>query len=248
MEKKYWVPALEKADGILRLLADEPDTLRLIDISERLGIHKSSMFSLLQTMEALGWVSRDKANTYALGPAFARLGGSYYRDNDLISAFRREAQQSKLAIGETIQLARLEGSDVLYLAKVEAPTPVRLASEPGMKFPAHATALGKAMLATLTDTELQTLYPVSSLPSLTPFTLTARESLFSQLAEIRRLGCAYDEQEAVVGFCCVAAPIRSSQSTSVAVSCSMPLHLWETKRELAQTELFRLAARLSALN
>ncbi len=85
----------------------------------------------------------------------------------MIDRFRKEASITKHIIKETIQLAKLEGREVLYLAKEEMPSPVRLASEPGIKFPAHATALGKVMLAFQDRAELDALYTSGELePSL----------------------------------------------------------------------------------
>jgi DNA-binding IclR family transcriptional regulator len=246
MERKYWVPAVEKADAVLRAVAERPYRLRLIDLSVSLGIHKSSLFSLLATLEELGWIAKDESDTYGLGPAMGRFGNAYLRNNDLIRSFHREAPSAARAIGETVQLARLDGSEVLYIAKEEVPTPVRLASDPGMKFPAHATALGKALLSGLADEALRGLYPQPELQALTPYGLTHTEQLFREVAEARQSGYAFDRQEAVVGFCCVAAPIRGSGGQAVAaVSASMPVHVWEEKREKACREIVKLAERLS---
>ncbi|KIL41479.1 IclR family transcriptional regulator [Gordoniibacillus kamchatkensis] len=248
MDNKYRVPAVEKADAVLQAIADRPHRLRLIDLSAELGIHKSSLFSLLATMEALRWVIKDDADTYALGSAMARFGGAYARHNDLVRAFHREAPAAAAAIGETVQLARLEGTEVLYLAKEEVPSPIRLASDPGMKFPAHATALGKALLSGRSERELHALYPEPQLQPLTPYGITAVEALLQEVEQARRGGCAFDLQEAVIGFCCVAAPIRDARGDiAAAVSASMPVHMWESKRDAAREHIVRLAARLSNL-
>lgn len=248
MDQKYRVPAVEKADGVLQAIAGRPHRLRLIDLSAELGIHKSSLFSLLATMEALRWVVKDDADTYALGPAMGRFGGAYASNNDLVRAFHREAPAAARAIGETIQLARLEGAEVLYLAKEEVPSPIRLASDPGMKFPAHATALGKALLSGRTEAELRALYPEPKLEPLTPYTVTTVEALLLEVEEAKRTGCAFDRQEAVIGFYCVAAPVRDARGGhAAAVSASMPAHMWESKQLMAREHIVKLAARLSNL-
>ncbi|MFH5185798.1 IclR family transcriptional regulator [Paenibacillus sp. TAB 01] len=247
MEKKYWVPALEKANDVLQLIAEQPSKLKLIDLSKQLGINKSSMFSLLTTMEALEWVIREPESTYSLGARLGLVGNAFFKQFSLIDRFRKEAGVTKHTIQETIQLAKLDRTEVLYLAKEEMPAPVRLASEPGMKLPAHVTALGKAMLAALDETELDALYPEEALlPETTPHTIRTRSELKEQLAIARKQGYAFDLQEAVMGFCCVAAPVRDAQGRTVAaISCSMFQHEWEQKRELAQREICALAARLS---
>lgn len=247
MDNKYSVPALERADGVLQAVAAEPGKLRMIDLSRRLDVHKSSMFSLLHTMEALGWLVRDVGDTYRLGNAFARYGSSYLRHFRLPQLFHKEAASAIAAIGETMQLARLEGRDVLYLAKEEAPAPVRIVSEPGMLFPAHATGLGKALLAELSDDELNALFPEAELPAQTPYTLADKRKLQDDLARIRAKGYSLDLQESIVGFCCVAAVVRDYYGKAeAAVSFSMPLHQWEVKKDAAREEIIALAARLSA--
>ncbi|UQZ83238.1 Pectin degradation repressor protein KdgR [Paenibacillus konkukensis] len=247
MEKKYWVPALEKADVVLQAISGQPSKLKLIDLSKQLGINKSSMFSLLNTMETLEWVVREAEGTYSLGSKLGFIGNVFFKQFSLIDRFRKEASVTKHTIQETIQLAKLEQRDVLYLAKEEMPSPVRLASEPGMKLPAHATALGKAMLAALDPAEVEALYPNEELgQELTLHTIKSRRELMEQLAAIRDQGHACDLQEAVMGFCCVAAPVRDAQGKVIAaISCSMFQHEWEQKREQASREICALAGRLS---
>jgi DNA-binding IclR family transcriptional regulator len=247
MDKKYWVPALEKANDILLVISGQPSKLKLIDLSKHLGINKSSMFSILNTMEQLEWVVREAEGTYSLGSKLGFIGNAFFKQFSLIERFRKEAAVTKHTIQETIQLASLDRHEVLYLAKEEMPSPVRLASEPGMKLPAHVTALGKAQLAYLGAAAIESLFPQEELsPCPTPHTLKKRSDLISQLELSRTEGVAYDLQEAVMGFCCVAAPVRDMQGKVIAaISCSMFQHEWEQKRELAQKEICALAARLS---
>ncbi|TDF98642.1 IclR family transcriptional regulator [Paenibacillus piri] len=246
MEKKYWVPALEKAQAIIRLVAEEPARLKLTDLCKRLDISKSSMFSLLQTMEALQWLSRDRSDTYTLGMHFGIMGNAFFRQFDLIDAFRKEAPACMRELNESIQLASLEGSEIVYLAKEAAPSLVQMVSGPGTRLPAHATGLGKMLLSALDDTQLNLLYPDDSLESLTPFTLKTKQELFRQLAVIRHQGYALDLQEGVMGFNCIAVPIYQSGSQTVAaISFSMPLHNWEEKRDRALQAIIDLAGKLS---
>nr|WP_170312104.1 IclR family transcriptional regulator [Paenibacillus sacheonensis] len=238
---------MEKADKVLAVLAEEPAKHKLTELSKRLDINKSSMFSLLNTMETLQWVRREEGDTYSLGHAFAAYGSSYAKSYDLSRSFQTEASVARDRLQETIQLAKLEGNQVRYLGKLEAVSPVRLQSEPGMLLPAHATALGKSMLAQLTDDELNRLYPEQALTPLTPHTIATREALFEQLREIREQGYAEDDQESVMGFRCVAAVIHGGEGQgAAAVSCSMLLHQWEAKSTEARTEMLALARRLSA--
>jgi DNA-binding IclR family transcriptional regulator len=246
MEQKYNVPALDRADAVLNFLREEPYRWKLSDLSKKLGISKSTLFSLLLTMERLQWVSRDRNETYAIGSALGRFGSAFFRQYDQIEDFRRLAEPVMRKLQESIQLAVLEGNEVLYLAKVEAPSPVQMISGPGVRFPAHATGLGKALMADMREEQLCTLFPEESLPKITVHTIGSRETLIREIESIHKVGYSTDIQEGVMGFCCVAAPIRKvSGEVSAAISCSMPIHHWEEKKELALQEIVQLAQQLS---
>lgn len=243
---KYNVPALEKAHRIISRIAERSGPHKLIDLSRELDINKSSMYSLLQTMERLGWVTKDEGDRYRLGTFFARTGSQYFRQMPLIERFYREAAPVKDRLEETLQLGRLEGRDVLYLAKLEAPSPVRLVSEPGMTWVAYATGLGKVMLADKSDDEIRALYPEGKLQPYTVHTLGTVDELLQSLAAVRSDGVATDEEEAVIGFSCAAAPIRGADGRVIAaVSCSIPQFNWAAKKERAMREMAELAKRLS---
>ncbi|QTH40392.1 IclR family transcriptional regulator [Cohnella sp. LGH] len=245
-EKKYWAPAIEKAHYILNLIAREPHKLRLMDLSARLGINKSSMFTLLATLEELEWIGKREDGTYALGSTLGHLGSAYLGQYDLAARFREEAAKSRDLLNETIQLAKLDGGSVLYLEKVEAPSRVRLVSEPGMRFPAHATALGKALLAGESEEAWLTRLGEEPFEVLTPNTITQRGTLSAHLREVKAHGYSTEEQEAVMGFCCTAAPVLGPDGKAIAaVSASLPLHKWQDGKEKSIVEIKRLAQRLS---
>lgn len=248
MEQKYHVPALDRANAVLTVLRDEPYRWKLSDLSKMIGISKSTLHSLLATMERLQWVSRDRNETYAIGSAIGRFGSAFFQQFDLSEDFRRLAEPVMRTLQESIQLAVLEGSDVQYLAKVEAPSPVQMVSGPGVRFPAHATGLGKALMADMNEQQICNLYPEESLPKITVHTIGSREALIHEIKNVRKAGYAMDIQEGVMGFCCTAAPIRKANGEiAAAISCSMPIHHWEGKKELALEEIVQLAQRLSHL-
>lgn len=245
MERKYWVPALERADAVLKQIAAHPSKMKLTDLTAATGINKSTMFSLLQTMESLGWLKREKGDTYSLGSAFAVLGNAYFSSNSLIELFMEKAAESVRKIGEAVQLAKLDFGDVLYLAKKEASAAVRLISEPGMRIPAYATGLGKVLLSSLEDSQIRDLYPQGKLHSFTPSTLPDTEALIAELHRVRSSGLGYDREEIVPGFTCVAAPVFDRQGRmAAAVSFSMPTHQWQAKEAEATGEIQALARAL----
>jgi len=246
MEHKYWVPALEKANDIIHLIAEEPAKLKLTDLCKRLAISKSSMFSLLQTMEKLNWITRNPADAYSIGMHYGLVGNAYFQQYDIIAAFRKEAPELRSLINESIQLAMLEQGDVFYLAKEAAPSPVQMVSGPGTRIPAHATGLGKLLLSGLDEAMLDVIFPNESLLSLTPFTLRTRKELKEQIVAIKKQGYAFDLQEGVMGFNCIAAPVyHPNGHMSAAISFSIPLHHWDEKKENALTAILKLSRKLS---
>jgi DNA-binding IclR family transcriptional regulator len=246
MERKYWVPALERALTILHCIAEQPSKLRLIDLAKATGVHKSSMFSLLHTMEMLGLVKREKGDTYSLGLTVAVLGNAYFSNFSLVEAFMDHAGELVRNFGETVQLARLEQGDVVYLAKKESGAHVRLMSEPGMRLPAYATALGKMLLSGLTDEAIRKLYTDEQMKPMTVHTIRSVEDLLVEMQLTRDRGFATEAEEIVLGFCCVAAPIYDQTGQMVAAcSFTMLKSHWMEKQMSAKTEIQRLARTLS---
>lgn len=222
----------------------------MTDLCEETGINKSSMFSLLRTMETLQWVFKDEGEAYALG-----AGVSYYntvyneslkQNMNLVERFLTESARSVKVIGETFQLSILDRDEIIYLAKQEGPSLVKLESSPGMRFPAHATAMGKMMLALLPEGELGRRYPGQELSAVTSRTLTDWPGFMAALADIHEAGYAVDREEIIQGISCVAAPILDAAGNAVAaVSTSMLQHAFAEKQEAAVREVVQLAKRLS---
>nr|WP_272898803.1 IclR family transcriptional regulator C-terminal domain-containing protein [Paenibacillus sp. MMS18-CY102] len=125
--------------------------------------------------------------------------------------------------------------------------PIRLAASPGIRLPAHATALGKVLLASLDGAALDLLLQEEQLgASSTPYTITSRERLLEQLETVRAEGIAEDSQEAVLGICCAAAPVRDPSGRVVAaISCSMSVFEWANRREEIRQAVIATAARIS---
>jgi len=215
------VKSADRTLDILEELASGPASLA--ELSTRLRIPKSSLHSVLRTLEHRGWVDIDPSRSaYSLGMR-ALLIGSSYVDTDP-TVLRTSDIMDKLAAdtGETIHLARLEGPDVVYLAKRESVHPLRMFSAIGRRLPAHATALGKAMLAELPDERVAGMLP-EHLSASTTHTITSRDELLKHLEGVRRAGYAIDAEEAGLGLRCFAVTLPFTSPSKDAVSCSVPV-------------------------
>ncbi|WP_264740857.1 IclR family transcriptional regulator [Cytobacillus firmus] len=246
MKEKYWVPALEKANNILALIGERPNQLRLIDISKQLGINKSSLFSLLNTLETLRWIVKEEGDTYSLGPALGALSAAYFKQFNILQSFYKEASVSVSKINEHIQLGMLEKGNVVYLGKMEGDSRVRLVTDPGMRFPAYASAIGKIQLTQYDKNELEELFPSSQFVKKTPFTISNIDDLYENVNAAKKNGYAIENQEASLGFHCVAAPVYNYENNIIAgVSFTMMTNSWEQKKDAAKEEILNLANRLS---
>ncbi|MGW5878160.1 IclR family transcriptional regulator [Nocardiopsis terrae] len=218
---------------LLELLSGLGQAASLRVLSQRMGVPRSSLYALLQTLVQRGWVRTDATGTlYTLGIR-ALLTGTGYIDADTRTAqVRPHLDALSERTGETLHFARLDGADVVYLATRDSRHYLRPYSRVGRRLPAHATALGKALLAERTDAEVDALLP-DALAPLTASTVTDRRVLFAELAAIRDRGYATEDGESVEDVRCLAVPLRYDRPATDALSCSIPTarHSEELERE-----------------
>jgi DNA-binding IclR family transcriptional regulator len=206
---------------LLELLAARGDRpARLQELTEELGVPRSSMYALLQTLARSGWVRTDVSGSlYGIGIR-ALLTGTSYLDSDprvrLVRPFLDEASD---ALGETIHLGRLDGDDVAYLATRESHEYVRTLTRVGRRLPAHVGALGKALLAERPEADL----PDGPFARMTPHTLTERAALAADLARTRERGYSVEREEGVPGIAGFGFALRYDAPAQDAISCSVPV-------------------------
>ena len=226
--------SVDRALSVLQLLADNPDGMGLSELSRKLNVAKSSLYVVLSTMEQRDFVVKDPlTKRYTLGPQLAVLGLAYIQRTNLLSEFQKLAAKVARECGETVQLAILRGRNILYIGKQEGTQPVRLASEVGTQLPAHTTALGKSLLAGLSDADVDELYAGVTLEKRTLRTIDNLEALKRELVQVRARGYAVDRGETLEDLCCVGAPVYDAHGTVVAaVSISVPVIRMDDKREV----------------
>ncbi len=222
---RYSVKAVDKSLRILESLGTDPKQVGLAELSRRLGIEKSTLHRLLGTLEARGFVHKDPSSLrYALGIRMMELGTAVTARSALGRAAGPVLDRLMLRSKQTVNLAILDGKEILYIAKREPPEALRVTVEVGRRVPAHATALGKVMLAFRPPDELQQLFSQrKQLVRFTPNTITSPRKLMDHLKEVRRIGVAMDWEELVLGARCLAAPILDSSGCAVAaISIAAP--------------------------
>lgn len=236
------VKSAERTLDVLELLASTDERLTLSEIARRLGTPKSSLHKLLGTMERRGWVETDEiTHTHYRVGLRALLTGTRYVDIDEVVQL---SQPLLTAITETAQeashLGRLDGADVVYLAKRESPHPLRMYSAVGRRLPAHATAMGKAMLAQRPWDDVDELLP-ARLTALTPATITSRARLREELELTRERGYAIDDEESAEMMRAVAV-VLPTRGTTNAISVSAPSARLSADKVLEYAALLRRLA------
>jgi DNA-binding IclR family transcriptional regulator len=237
------VGVLTKVLSIFDLLDHSPDGLQLRAIAEQTKLNKSTAYRFLAHLENAGYLVRDSAGAYLLGPRLVHLGsGSTYQltirkmSRPILEALWRET-------GETVNLAVLDGKEILYLDVLESPHNFRLVSQIGMRRPIHCTALGKAILASQSTSFRDELLAGTKFERLTPHSIIRPAELLADLGRIQRRGYALDDEEVELGARCVAAPVLdSSGSVAAGVSVSGPTIRMSRSRTSQITDAVKKAA------
>lgn len=214
------VKSADRTLEVLEALAASGRRRSLVDLSRSLDIPKSSLHGILRTMMQRGWVEVDDGGTrFGLGVRALQVGAAYLETDDTVGLLAGVLDDLSRQFGETVHLGRLDGPYVVYMAKRESVHPLRLYSAIGRRLPAHATALGKVLLAERTDEAVHGLL-TWPLAALTPHTITDRDALYADLAAVRERGYAIDNQENTEGLVCfaVAAPLHSPAVDAVSLS------------------------------
>src|SRR6266404_5353796 len=187
------VKSLIKALRILDALGDCPSGLGITQLSETLKAPKSTVHRLIATLETVGYTVFDPPTAkYMLGTKLARLGEQLSHQSSLLTFGVPILEELTRECGEASHLAIMEGTEVVYISREESKEPMRISFAMGHRAPAYCTALGKAFLAGLSDTEIRMLYAnVRKLERRTPRTQTKLPQILTEITAVRREGIAY---------------------------------------------------------
>src|SRR3954471_7653699 len=244
------VPAASRALNILELFLDTP-VLSAAEIVNQLGLPRTTVHELLGTLADRSYlvVVPGQPLRYQLGVRLFQLGSVYAQQLDLAREAQRVAAEVAAECDETVHVAILEGTDVIYIARVESTHPVRMISAVRRRLPAHCTGVGKMLLSALPNQALSALYPGrGALPTMTPRSISSLPRLKAELAEITARGLSYDEAESSEDVHCVATAVYDHRDEVVAaMSISVPTTRWSDERREALADLVRAGStRLSA--
>jgi len=222
---KYPVKSLAKALHLLDALSKHDGGASISILSKELRLGKSTVHRLLATLREFDLVWLDSiTSNYALGSRILRWSDLLVRQNLLVRLGQPVLRDLVRACGETASLAVRDGTDIVYIARVESSERLRMSDVVGGRCPTHCTALGKALLATLSSDEFDALFAgQQSLPAMTPNSITSKQKLCDHLRKVRQEGVAYDYEENVVGGVCLGTVVWNHTGQPVAaMSISLP--------------------------
>lgn len=213
-----------KVLAILELLDQAPLGLKLKEIADRSGFNKSTAHRFLSHLVSADYLIRGTDGAYIVGPNLTRLGTGVGFHSTLVGVARPVMENLRKLTGETINLAVLDGSDVVYIEVLETGHTFRLVSTVGIRRPYYCTSLGKAILANLKDEQRrEELISSVRFEAATPRSITTVVRLKKQLLTIKKRGYSLDDEEAVTGIRCLGAAIYDKDGEAVAaISISGP--------------------------
>jgi IclR family transcriptional regulator, KDG regulon repressor len=201
---------------LLKAFSEDEIEIGISALAKRLGIAKSTAHRLAVTLVAEGMLEQDRDNgKYRLGVALFRLGTLVRRRMEVSNEARPYLYSLRETINESVHLAILDETEIMYVYHLESTQALRARSDLGVRKPAHSTAEGQAILA-FEPQEVIDRVLAKGLVAYTPRTITSPERFLKALAAVRQRGCAVDEEESEIGMVCVAAPIRDDTGAVVA--------------------------------
>jgi IclR family KDG regulon transcriptional repressor len=221
---KYTVPAVEKSFAILEMFAAKNQGYTLSEVGRLLKLPISTASSLLYTLQSCGYLYRNEKGQFFLTMKMLTEGNKALGQMKLREIAEPELKKLTVETGLASILSVRDGDQVVCIEKIEGTSPIQLASHVGKRMYLHQTSYGKAILAHLSDQQVEAIAHSMGLPAATENTLTSLPQLKKELVRIRSQGFALDDQETGVGIRGVAAPIfdhNGSVAAGVAVGGSV---------------------------
>jgi IclR family pca regulon transcriptional regulator len=207
-------------------------------ISERTLLARPTVLRLLLTLEELGYV-RSQDNMYSLTPKVVDLGMAYISALGLYGVAKPHMELLSKQVDQTVSLAELDGSDIVYTGRVEVPKIVSVGVTVGARLPSASTALGRVLLAAIPDSELPDVLSTPTMSMYYPRTNFTAEQLRPRLERVRANGWAESDEDLQYGVHAIAAPIRSEE-LSVVAAIGIGVHTSEVTKDVIRDKYLPL--------
>jgi IclR family transcriptional regulator, pca regulon regulatory protein len=243
-----FVEALARGLDVITALGQRHGGMSLSEVAAATDLARPTARRLLLTLEELGFV-RSHEGAFSLTPRVLSLGAAYAGSLGLWEIARPHLEDLVAQTGESSSMAQLDGSDIVYVARVAVPKIIALRVDIGTKFPAAQTSQGKVLLAALPPAEVPEVLARPSRSGLPPYIGRSMDALMEELTEVRARGWAIADEELAPGVRSIAVPVRDATGT-VRAAMNVTVHAAETSREHLLTHhlppLMRTAGDVSA--
>lgn len=241
-----YVKSVIKGLKIMEFIADSASPPTLVQITKALGINRTTVYHLIQTLESEGYVTKDRqSNAYLMGLKTLPLGGKALDSNKLRIESLPYLQGLNRKLEERVNLGVLYDNEVLFLAGIEKPTLPLMYTYFGKKAPVHCCSIGKIILANLPDQEAERVINQKPLARLTENTITDPLLFMRHLSEIKSQGYAVDNAEHISGEYCIATLIKGEEGRGIGAVSASAHDLEKIKQHL--NDLFETAEIISHL-
>lgn len=202
------VQTIDRTLDIIELLATSREGLGVTEIGQKIDLHKSTVYRLLTALLDRGYIEKDpKTSTYKIGLKFIEISGLFLKKLELKTEALPFMRQLAEKVGQPVHLAILEGTDVIYIEKVELVNSIRMYSQIGRRVPVYCSAIGKILLTGLTPEHFTEVLESIKFEKLTSNTVVSKEDLIHELDGVKAKGWAVDNEEHENNIRCIAAPI-----------------------------------------
>ena len=241
--EKHIVPALWRGLKLLEKIAEHPEGAAFSSLVQETGLPTASVYRMVETLEKCGYVKHSVDRRYRISRKLLKLGSLSYGEHSLVERAMPFLRKARDLSGETVLLGVLNGREGIVLACVDSPQAVKVSIQIGHHFPLHTAAPAKAILAMLPEEERIELLESIAYTRFTAATITTKKAFCRELAEVKRLGIAFDRGEELDDLRCIAAPILNEDNYPVAaVWCSGPASRFNAAKEKKIVKIIRETA------
>ena len=233
------VRSVERVFEILELVTDAGGDVTLSELAASTALPLPTIHRLLRTLVSLGYMRQLPNRRYALGPLLIRIGEGASRQFGALA--RPQLARLVDELGESANMAVLDGDMVVYVAQVPSPHSMRMFTEVGRRAHLHDTGVGKAILAQLPDDAVRGIVARAGMPTPTDHSIGSIDVLLTELERVRERGYSIDEQEQEIGVRCYAMAVPDAP-TPTAVSVSGPVSRVDEPFAVRAVPLLRSAA------
>lgn len=225
-DDRDFVEALARGLEVIRSFSTHRLSMSVSEVAAATQLARPTARRLLLTLESLGYV-RSEAGSYWLTPKVLELGMTYINAQGMWDIARPHLVSLVARTHESSSMAQLDGSDIVYTARVPVAKIIGLSVQIGTRFPAAATSMGRVLLADLSDAAVDAVLKQPSAADFLPRIRLSRRDLAAKLAEVRKRGWALSDEDLALGIRSVAAPVRDGSGRTIA-AVNVTVHAAET--------------------